>query len=319
MGDCASTNPGRNKLAVAILSGFALVCTLAIPFSAWAHGFAGKRFFPTTFQVDDPFISDEFSILINSIKGPDAKTTEIDIDYSKRIVPNFGLEFHEAYVHQQANDGSSANGWDNLGIGAKWQFLTNAPHELILSVGTDFDLGGTGAHQIADSFTTVSPALFFGKGLGDLPESVKYLRPFAITGVLGPNFPTRSKNVIVDPDTGESDIERNPTTLTWAFSLQYSLMYLQSFVKDIGLGAPFNRMIIVTEFPMETCMSADCKGKITGTVNPGVVWCGKYMEFGVAAQIPINQRSGKSVGILGLLHLYIDDLFPKSIGAPIFH
>jgi hypothetical protein len=95
-------------------------------------------------------------------------------------------------------------------------------------------------------------------------------------------------------------------------------MYLQSFVKDIGLGAPFNRMILVTEFPMETCMSADCKGQVTGTVNPGVVWCGKYMEFGVAAQVPINSRSGSSVGILGLIHLYVDDLFPKSIGRPIF-
>src|ERR1700690_208951 len=92
-----------------------LLFLLVLPASSWAHGFAGKRFFPTTFQVDDPFISDEFSILINRAKGPDAKTTEIDIDYSKRIVPNFGLEVHEAYLHQRANDGSTANGWANLG------------------------------------------------------------------------------------------------------------------------------------------------------------------------------------------------------------
>ena len=299
--------------------GFVLAGILLLPVSSWAHGFAGKRFFPTTFQVDDPFISDEFSVLINRVKGPDAMTTEFDIDYSKRIVPNFGLEFHEANVHLRADDGSTANGWDNLGIGAKWQFLTNAEHELILSVGTDFDIGGTGAHQIADSFTTISPALFFGKGFGDLPDSVPFLRPFAITGSVGPNFPTRSGNTSVDPDTGLTVVERNPTTLTWAFTLQYSLMYLQSFVKDIGLGAPFNRMILVTEFPMETCMSADCKGKITGTVNPGVVWAGKFMEFGVAAQIPVNSRSGRAVGVLGLIHLFVDDLFPKTIGGPIFH
>jgi hypothetical protein len=300
------------------LFGLVLAIILFAPASSWAHGFAGQRFFPTTFQVDDPFISDEFSILINRSKGADAKTTEIDIDYSKRIVPNFGLEFHEAYLHQRASDGSSANGWDNLGVGAKWQFLTNAPHELILSVGTDFDIGGTGAHQISDSFTTISPGLFFGKGFGDLPASLGFFRPFAITGVVGGSFPTRSANISIDPDTGEPIAERNPTTLNWAFSLQYSLMYLQSFVKDIGLGAPFNRMILVTEFPMSTCMNADCKGQITGTVNPGVVWAGKFMEFGIAAQIPINSRSGSSVGILGLIHLYVDDLWPKGIGGPIF-
>jgi len=314
---------GAQGRSMSLWSGAALCLAgaiiLSIPALSWAHGFAGQRFFPTTFQVDDPFISDEFSILINRIKGPDAKTTEIDIDYSKRIVPNFGLEFHEANLHLRANDGSSANGWDNLGIGAKWQFLTNEPHELILSVGTDFDLGGTGAHQVADSFTTISPAIFFGKGLGDLPESVNFIRPFAITGVIGPNFPTRGGNVSIDPDTGGTVVQRNPTTLTWAFSLQYSLMYLQSFVKDIGLGVPFNRMILVTEFPMQTCMNTDCKGQTTGTVNPGVVWAGKFMEFGIAAQVPINSRSGHSVGVLGLIHLYVDDLWPKGIGGPIFH
>ncbi len=292
--------------------GLSISLILLTPVSSFAHGFAGKRFFPTTFQVDDPFISDEFSILINRVKGTDAKTTEIDIDYSKRIVPNFGLEFHEAYLHNRADDGSSANGWDNLGVGAKWQFLTNEPHELILSIGTDIDIGGTGAHQVSDSFSTITPAIFFGKGLGDLPESVNFLRPFAITGVIGTSFPTRSKNVT---DTG---IERNPTVFNWAFTLQYSLIYLQSFVKDIGLGVPFNRMIIVTEFPMQTNLSQDGKGQTTGTVNPGIVWCGKFMEFGVAAEIPINSNSGKNVGILGLIHLYIDDLFPKGIGGPIF-
>jgi hypothetical protein len=293
--------------------GLSITLILLTPVSSSAHGFAGKRFFPTTFQVDDPFISDEFSILINRVKGSDAKTTEIDIDYSKRIVPNFGLEFHEAYLHNRAGDGSSANGWDNLGVGAKWQFLTNEPHELILSIGTDIDVGGTGAHQVSDSFSTITPAVFFGKGLGDLPESVNFLRPFAITGAIGTGFPTRRTNVT------DAGIERNPTVFNWAFSLQYSLMYLQSFVKDVGLGVPFNRMIIVTEFPMQTNISRDSEGQTTGTVNPGIVWAGKFMEFGVAAQIPVNSKSGHAVGILGLIHLFVDDLFPKSIGGPIFH
>jgi hypothetical protein len=193
------------------------------------------------------------------------------------------------------------------------QFLTNEEHETILSIGTDIDVGGTGAHQLSESFSTITPTLFFGKGLGDLPESDNFLRPFAITGAIGTSFPTRSKNVT------DAGIERNPTILNWAFSLQYSLMYLQSFVKDIGLGVPFNRMIIVTEFPMQTNISQDSKGQTTGTVNPGIVWAGKFMEFGIAAEIPINSKSGKSVGILGLIHLFVDDLFSKSIGGPIFH
>jgi hypothetical protein len=309
-----------NVLGFAI--GLSLSFMLLMPGLSYAHGIAGKRFFPTTFAVDDPFISDEFSILIERIKQsgtPSFRATTINIDYSKRLVPDFGLEFHEAYLHQKFDDGTTAQGWDNLGVGAKWQFLTNEPHELIMSVGADVDIGGTGAHQVSDSFSHITPGIFFGKGLGDLPESVKFLRPFAVTGAVGASFPTRSKNVSLNPDTGNPLIDRNPKTFNWGFTIQYSLMYLQSFVKDVGLGAPFNRMILVTEFPMQTNLSRDGKGKTTGTVNPGVVWAGKKMEVGIAAEIPVNSRSGKAVGVLGLFHLFVDDLFPKSIGRPLFH
>jgi len=295
---------------------------LLMPQTAYAHGIAGNRFFPTTFAVDDPFISDEFSILVHHNRqsgAPAFDQTDINIDYSKRIVPNVGLEFHEAYIHQKFDDGTSAHGWDNLGVGGKWQFLTDDKHELIMSIGTDVDLGGTGAHQIADSFSTITPGLFFGKGLGDLPTSLNFIRPVAITGALGIGFPTRSKNVSFDPDTGNPLIDHNPKTFNWGFTLQYSLMYLQQHVKDIGLPAPFNRMILVTEFPMQTNISRDQKGLITGTVNPGVVWAGKFVEFGIAAELPVNARSGKTVGVMGLFHLFVDDLFPKSIGGPIFH
>ncbi len=302
-----------------------LVCLsfmLSLPGLSSAHGIAGNRFFPTTFTVDDPFISDEFSVLIhhNRQSGtPASSETDINIDYSKRIIPNFGLEFHEAYIHQKFDDGTSANGWDNLGVGAKWQFLTNDRHELIMSVGTDIDIGGSGAHQVSDSFSHITPGLFFGKGLGDLPTSLNFIRPVAITGAIGVSFPTRSKNVSIDPDTGNPLIDHNAKTFNWGFTLQYSLMYLQQHVKDIGLPDPLKRMILVVEFPMQTNISRDQKGLTTGTINPGVVWAGKFMELGIAAELPVNARSGKTVGVLGLIHLFVDDLFPKSLGRPLFH
>ena len=310
---------GESRVTMILL---ALIFVMLIPALSQAHGTAGNRFFPTTFAVDDPFIGDEFSILLihNKQSGnPPVRSTEINIDYSKSIVPNFGLEFHEAYMHQKFEGDGSAHGWENGGIGAKWQFLTNAPHELIMSIGADADLGGTGAHQVSESYSHIHPAIFFGKGLGDLPEAVNFLRPFAITGSLGPSFPTRSKNVITDPDTGDITMERNPITFNWGFTIQYSLMYLQQHVKDIGLPSPFKRMILVVEFPMQTNLSHDSKGLTTGTINPGVVWAGKFVEFGIAAQLPVNARSGKTVGVMGLIHLFVDDLFPKSIGGPIFH
>ena len=302
--------------------GCALSLGLLAPEPASAHGIAGDRFFPTTFAVDDPFISDEFSILVNRSKQsgtPPVQSTEINIDASKRIVPDFGFEFHEAYLHQKFEGDGTAHGWENTGIGAKWQFLTNDPHELIMSIGTDVEIGGTGAHQISDSFSHITPGIFFGKGLGDISDSVNFIRPLAVTGAIGVGFPTRSKNVTTDSDTGNTNISYNAKTFNWGFTVQYSLMYLQQHVKDIGLPSPFKRMIVVVEFPMQTNLSQDSKGLTTGTINPGLVWAGKFMEFGLAAQIPVNSQSGKTVGVLGLIHFFVDDLFPKSIGGPIFH
>ena len=293
---------------------FTLLIMAVVPAASFAHGVAGQRFFPTTFAVDDPFISDEFSVLYNSFKmndltgGPRIQTSSIDVGYSKRIFPNIGIELDQGYERHHAEGDGTASGFGNLAVNVKYQFYTSAEHETILSFGVSDTIGKTGNGNVSDQFSTISPAFFFGKGFGDLFEPTSLLRPLAVTGVIGLNFPTPSVT---------NDV-RNPTTLTWAFTLQYSLMYLQSVVKDVGLGQPFNRMVAVVEFPMETCLNADCKNQMTGTVNPGMTRKGKYTELGIAAEIPMNPRSGAGTGVFVLFHLFIDDFFPKSIGQPIF-
>jgi len=221
------------------------------------------------------------------------------------------------------DEGDTDNGFGNLEVGAKYQLVTSARYEALLSLGLTAEVGGTGSRSVgADSFSTLSPSLFFGKGFGDLPETVPFLRPFALTGVLAGNIPTSRETVTTrfDPDSGTfmQEIERHPITLSWGVTLQYNLQYLQAFVKDVGLGTPFNRMIPLVELALETCLNRGCGGQTTGTVNPGLIWFGKYLQLGVEAIIPINERTGKNVGIRGLVHLFIDDLFPHSLGRPLF-
>jgi len=53
--------------------------------------------------------------------------------------------------------------------------------------------GHTGRAAVgAPNFTTLSPTFDFGKGFGDIPRSLTWLRPFAITGNLGFDFPTQA-------------------------------------------------------------------------------------------------------------------------------
>ena len=42
------------------------------------------------------------------------------------------------------------------------------------------------------------------------------------------------------------------------------------------------------------------------------------MQFGVEAMIPVNRDSGSNVGVIGQLHLYLDDIAPTTLGRPLF-
>lgn len=300
----------------------ACLCFLSV--ATWtglasAHGFAGKRFFPATLVIDDPFVADELSLpTVSHIKTPDGtKETDYEFESSKRITPNFGLSAKETVIRLVPSGDTPRLGFGNLEVGGKYQFFKSEPHETIFSIGLDSEIGGTGRKALgADSFTTFTPGLFYGKGFGDLPESVSFLKPFALTGVLGVALPTRSKTVTGDEDN--PDIERHPHVLQWGFALEYSVPYLQSFVKDLGLPVPFNRMIPVVELSFQTPLDRGQGGKTTGTVNPGILWAGQFVQVSLEAMIPINGRTGKNVGVIGQLHFYLDDLFPKFFGKPLF-
>ena len=292
---------------------------------ALAHGFAGKRFFPATLVIEDPFVADELSLpTVSSQKlpangdEPATKSTAISVDVSKRLTDDFGVGLGALYRQLQPDGGERQRGFDNIAASLKYQFYKNDEREAIVSAGLDVDIGGTGSKRVgADSFSTFTPALFFGKGFGDLPAEMKFLRPFAITGQLGIDIPSSASSTTVSAD-GDVSVERHPNILQWGFAFQYSLIYLQSYVQDMGLREPFNRMVPVVELPLSTALNRGASGT-TGTVNPGLIWAGQYIQLAAEAQIPINRASGGSrIGWIVQLHFYLDDLFPQSLGRPIF-
>jgi hypothetical protein len=291
---------------------------------ASAHGFAGKRFFPATLATEDPFVADELSLptvasrrLPGDGESPATRETDFAVEMSKRVTDNFGIGLGATYKSLSPSGGDRQRGFDNLEASVKYKLYQNDEHEALVSVGVDWDIGGSGTKRVgAESFSTLTPTVFFGKGFGDLPDEWKYLRPFAVTGLVGYGIPTRSSTTTINEE-GDSDVERHPHVLEWGFALQYSIPYLQSFVRDVGLKAPFNRMIGVVEFPMETALDRG-GGGTTGTMNPGVIWAGQNIQLAVEAVIPVNRRTGGSVGWIAQLHFFLDDLFPQTLGKPIF-
>jgi hypothetical protein len=294
---------------------------------ALAHGFAGSRFFPATITIDDPFVADELSLptVSNQKTGTDPSVVETAIsgELSKRITSDFGFSIGYAWNHlDQAGPPHNPNGFQNLEITPRYQFLLNVPHEAVASVGVITELGGTGARQVgAVPFATYTPTLYFGKGAGDLPESLNWARPFALTGTVGYSI-TSSKKIrtpVVDADTGFTTlaVDHVSNTINYGFAIEYSNFYLRANIHDFGLPEWVNRLTPLVEFNFVTPVTDRYGEKTIGTINPGIIWSGQSMQFGVEAIIPTTRASGKNVGIIAQLHFYLDDLFPNSIGRPL--
>ena len=302
----------NRKLWGGAVSAAALSLVTTTP--ALAHGFAGQRFFPATILTDDPFVADEMSlptVTWNPTAPDGSRETDIGTDLSKRITPRFGITLHEQWESLRPEGEPAATGLGTLQTGQQYQLFVNAPHEAIGLIGLNESWGHTGRVQAlgADDFTTLSPTFDFGKGLGDLPPSVPALRPIAVTGNLGFDFPLKTESAGVP----------NPDNFNYGFAFEYSLPYLECCVKDIGLRHPFSQLIPLVEVAFTTPMNrTDYPGiGTTGTIQPGIIWSGQYFQVGAEAIIPANRASGHGFGAVVQLHFYLDDLFPHTIGKPV--
>jgi hypothetical protein len=282
-----------------------------------AHGLIGKCFLPATLAIDDPFVADELSLpTVSHIKtpandSPATKETDLSAEFSKRLSPNLGVSVGGIYRILDQEHDVTLKGFDNMDVALKYVFFKNPEHQMIAAAGVDYEIGGTGSREIGRSpFDTVTPQLFWGKCLGDLPDAVSFLQPIVFTGAFGVAMPTHHA----------IDDVAIPTVAQWGFTVQYDLYYLQSFVRDIGLPKPFSRMVPLVEFTMQTPLDdPQNAGKTTGTINPGVIWFGRYVQVAVEAQIPVNDRTGKNIGVLGQLHFYMDDIAPEIFTWTPFH
>ncbi len=301
---------------------------LGLVTQAAAHGLIGPRFLPATLATDDPFVADELSFpTIFHIKNGDTaatKQTDFSAEFSKRLSPDLGLSLRGTWRVLAPEDGATVSGFDNMEVSLKYQIFKSPVHETLVSLGVGWEVGGTGSPKIgAERFDRVTPALFFGKGFGDLPDGLDFLKPLALTGVFGYAIPTRghTQTITTDPDTGDVTVQRdvNAKVVQWGFSLQYSLQYLQSSVRDVGIPAPFNRLIPLVEVALQTPTNGPDAGRTTGTVNPGIIWWGRYVQLGLEAVIPINRASGNHVGVLAQLHFYLDDILPQVFTWTPFH
>jgi len=287
----------------------------------------GRRFFSDTLVIPEPFVEDELSFpSVLHIRRPGTDTeprtlgTRIGAEIKKRLTPSLELSVAGALTVNSPDQGPTLTGFDNLEIGLKYQVVTSALHEAVLSAALGWELGGTGRKATgAESFDVLNPAVLVGKGLGDLPSTLSVLKPLAVTGALGARIPTQASTKLTIDQSSRAgrEFERHPNMLQWGGAIEYSLPYLEAYVKDLGLPTPVKQMFPLVEVDLQTPLDRGAAGKTTGTVNPGVVWAGQSVQVGVEAVFPINDRAGRSVGVRAFVRIDLERFLP-ALGQPLF-
>jgi hypothetical protein len=291
--------------------------------SGFAHTIVGNRVFPATLTIDDPGVNDElalpaFAYMPGGI-NPDGSLApdnyNIGWEYAKTITSDLGFSIgSNGYTWQRNPSGS---GWANIETQMKYVFYQNPEHEFIVAGATNISWANTGSSSAAaipsNPYTVVTPKAYIGKGFGDL--QTEWVRPIAVTGEVDYSLPTSPVNSIT--------MNQNPTVLTYGATLQYSLLYTNSYVHQ--LPEFVNRLIPSFEAYFSSPISntgpsipGQWVHETTGVVGPSIYYIGQYYEIGVMAQIPVNEASGRHVGALAVLDFFLDDIFPNSIGKPLF-
>ena len=318
-----------HKTSLACAGAFAAAAALAGLGPAFAHTVIGQRILPATLTIDDPGVDDELALPTFAYSygpsnpytyptGSSSQSYEFNLFYGKRITSDLELSIDSTFLHQV---NPRANGWEGIETNVKDQIMVNNEHEFVVSLGVSEQWGGTGNPSAgAPQYTTITPEIYIGKGFGDLQTD--WLRPFAVTGEIAYSVPT-----VAALYTNGALSQQNPTSLTYGGTIQYSLQYMNAYVHEIDGPEVLRHLVFDVEAVFSTNVSnigpsvpATVPGvhETTGVVGPGLYYLAHDYELGIYGAFPINQGSGKHPGVYAVVDFFLDDLFPNTLGKPIF-
>jgi hypothetical protein len=311
------------RLLVAAVT-FAVLCDV---YTAHAHGIAGNRFFPGTLTFDDPAVADEAIVpLYSTFKHPakigDGTVVDNAFNWSlfRLLTPKLGVGVDSGWIHRNWGV-ARRSGFDVTSVDLKGEVYRNDLHEILVSAGTTWGMGRTGAQGVgANAPSLIAPGIFFGKGFGDLPDNLAWLRPFGITGAVSFEQPLAggtSNNVGLDSQTGQLGpmLTRNVEVLHWGVAVEFSTLYLSNRFSPGKLPKeePLNQLVPLVEFAFDSAQGS----KTFATMNPGLSYVAVTWQVAAEAIVPLNSVAGRSIGARAQLLLFLDDLIPAVFGKPL--
>ena len=85
-------------------------------------------------------------------------------------------------------------------------------------------------------------------------------------------------------------------------SIRYSPPYLQEHVKDAGLEGLAGDLVPIVEMTYAAL---------------GIIYMGEGFQAGLEALIPTTKATGRNVGFILRFNVYLEDVFPHSLGKPL--
>ncbi len=295
---------GAGALAVAA----ALVLGICgFPGSALAYTAAGDRLFAASAVLPQIAPGDEFYTwgwtvpLAGGPVGAASRASNFGAVFSKTITERLGIVLEDSWCPVERVGKGPVFGWRNFNAEVKFLAIDNHPHEFLLTLGLHREFA-TGAQRIGESpKSATEPRIYFGKGLGDL--DIGYLRPLAVTGMVGYKF---------------SDAAPRADRVNLGVVVEYSVPYLQSKVQSFDLPEIIRGLTPMTEVSIGVPAGRSFGARTTVLISPGVSYAGEGWEFHLAALVPATRATAAGAGVIAQLHLSLDFLFPDTIGRPLF-
>ena len=100
-------------------------------------------------------------------------------------------------------------------------------------------------------------------------------------------------------------------------TLQYSLRYLSTQVKDYGFPEWLNKVTPLVEMTWSSPATRPSNDVTTYLWGIGVNYTSTDYAVGLEVLVPGNRNTGSHIGFIAQFHLYFDDMFPHSLGAPV--
>jgi hypothetical protein len=310
-------------LIIVVVLWLCVVIFLLWPPALWAHGVVGKRLFVEPMATEDANVFSEYDVIVPSyVSGDEGKELELGSSITLQLTENLGLEIEGEWVSLDLEEGSSESGMANPEAVLKYAAFSSPEHEWIATVALDVAFPYGGAEEIwGEEFWAFGTGLFYGKGFGDLPESLSYLRPLMLQGDAVIHHHLTQEGGGADGTTDLGGGIESFNTLSYNFAIYYSVPYLQQFVKDVGIPWPFSRLFPMVELNYERVLNGPEAGSLEGFARPGLLWVGKSVELGLAAVVPVagGVKDEVDIGVTGIVSLYLDDLFPTVFREPLLY